>query len=155
MLILYNCHRSGAGHVFIHPRLLIARFLNHQQAKVHTVVMSWLESFPLQTEKSQCFFPRLQQVRQLQSVTLQAPVAQIGSDHSIQERLLTHLSRGWFGGVKQQNIGWWFQPIWKIFVKLGIFPSPLWGGARLGSCCRRLWSNGGGRHRHESDVSCG
>ena len=32
-------------------------------------------------------------------------------------------------------------------------PSSLWGGARLGSCCRRLWSNGGGLDERDSSTN--
>ena len=32
-------------------------------------------------------------------------------------------------------------------------PSSLWGGARLGSCCRRLWSNGGGLDDGDSSTN--
>ena len=40
-----------------------------------------------------------------------------------------------------------------ICVIISADPSSLWGGARLGSCCRRVWSNGGGLDDRDSSTN--
>ena len=44
-------------------------------------------------------------------------------------------------------------PWWWHTNYLSADPSSLWGGARLGSCCRRLWSNGGGLDERDSSTN--
>ena len=39
------------------------------------------------------------------------------------------------------------------YMYISADPSSLWGRARLGSCCRKLWSNGGGLDDRDSSTN--
>ena len=44
--------------------------------------------------------------------------------HAMQPRLITHATKiNLFVPGKFQNYSWWFQPSWKILVKMEIFPN--------------------------------